>query len=651
MTRRRVDEAWRLAVILVSEVLNPLLLISLALFVSVGYILTLLMPVDVDIWASLLVFSVLLPLIPLSLRAGRLWRQDERSSDRVTWRVLLPLWPLPILIIVFHVQHSIPALNTIAHVDIYFDYVIQAFHGSTPLHNVFVPGYPPTHYWLYFALNAAIVKLTSADVYSVFNLVNLAYLFSGLLWLARTIVELNLAKPRTLRLGILFIFVFGALNATGVLSLLSSLLDGSYLPKDPSVFLLDGADRRLYGVFIKIYNSSGWTPGGAAVLAALFVCVRTLCQRLEMSSLVLLSASGIAALGVMPILIPFIVIVLMKGVALSLFAHWLRSPGRVEAAAQYIRLTGARLNPIALLAWLLASLLLSLPLLHYVDEFTHNLQSGISFSFVDPINVSMTLAANFLLLPLAVLHFAQTLRKPTRIDQFLAFSSVIGLLLVLSLKAPDQNQYKLQYLVAMLLALANLRVAKQWMGRGISKWAAAVRVYTAALIVLALLNSAFNFQFFGRQRVRRLIEVRYEGIHIQSKDDFGGRLSAFYWIRDNTPPDAIVVVAHAYTTTSTLFHQRLNYVKLKQYFFGDSIPAYDKRIKDLHVLYDPNTSSNDFAALVQSMESELPGRPFYAVAKYSDIEPAQMAERGAQRVFDNPGDRVAVYLLNPSQVG
>ena len=53
MKPNRAGIAWRLINITIFDVLNPLLLISLALFVSLGYILTLLMPVDISHWQGL----------------------------------------------------------------------------------------------------------------------------------------------------------------------------------------------------------------------------------------------------------------------------------------------------------------------------------------------------------------------------------------------------------------------------------------------------------------------------------------------------------------------------------------------------------------------------------------------------------------------
>ena len=64
----------RIVTILVIEVLNPLLVMSFALFVSLGYILTLLMPVDISHWQALLLPSTLIPLVWLLAGAYKSWK-------------------------------------------------------------------------------------------------------------------------------------------------------------------------------------------------------------------------------------------------------------------------------------------------------------------------------------------------------------------------------------------------------------------------------------------------------------------------------------------------------------------------------------------------------------------------------------------------
>ncbi len=646
MSRSRVDDVWRLCVIVVVEILNPLLLISLALFVSVGYILTLMLPVNVDIWAGLAVACILLALIPLSLRARRIWRSDPRPLKLYSWRILLPIVPLLPLLLVFIVMLSQPSLTAIAHIDLYFSYVMQVYHSSTPLENIFVPGYPANHYWLFHALIAAIIRLTSLDTFSVFLVLNFVYLTSALLWLARTILALNLAKPRTIYVGIVVIFVFGALNATGPLSNLSHLLADSFEWGNLQDTLLSGADRRLHGIFVKVFHASAMTLGITAFTAALFVCVSILRERLEIMLLVMLSASGIAGLGVMPVATLFIVCVLLAGLALTAILAWRSSSAHLATAVVYIRLTVERLKPHAVSAWLVLSLLLSIPLLRYFDQFTGNFQSGMSFAFLEPTNLSMTFAASALLLPLVGMQIGFAFVNANRLRTYIASCSLLGLIVVLGVQGPDQNQYKLHYLLCMIFALAALLLVEQWSLQRRGARFVALRIYVAGLIALAIVNSAYGLFVVVDAAVRRGGTANFEGIHIRTHDIFDGRKQAFNWIRDNTPMDAVIIVPHKYTTRSLLFHERLNYVSNKYYNFTD-VPAFDKRINELYMLYDPAARGETYDSLIQSMQVELPGRPFYAVVEYSELDPEQMRERGAQQVFNHPENQVAVYLLNP----
>ena len=194
MTRTRSDFALQLISIAVVDILNPLLLISLALFVSVGYILTLIMPVDIDIWAALLWASVLLPLIPLSLRARQRWRVKPPHHESQPWRRLLPALPMLILLPSVVAILGSPTLSTISHADLYFVFVNQLYHGFAPPEHVLLPGFAANHYWLFHAYIAALVRATSTDTYSSLNVLNIIYIFSSLLWLAKTLVALAWAS-------------------------------------------------------------------------------------------------------------------------------------------------------------------------------------------------------------------------------------------------------------------------------------------------------------------------------------------------------------------------------------------------------------------------------------------------------------------------
>ena len=172
MSSGKIDVAWRMLVVAAIEVVNPLLLISLALFCGAGYILTLLLPVDIDMWVAVLWASLLLPLIGLLIRARRLWERAQQEIPPFHWRALIPLLAVAALLPAGYFIYSYPSFRAISHSDLYFVYVSQLFDGFTPPENAVSPGSAALHYWLFHAAVATLVKLTTLDVYSTANLVN-----------------------------------------------------------------------------------------------------------------------------------------------------------------------------------------------------------------------------------------------------------------------------------------------------------------------------------------------------------------------------------------------------------------------------------------------------------------------------------------------
>ncbi len=625
----------------------PLQLIAAALFVSVGYILTLLMPVNIDIWAALLILSILLPLMPLTLRAQRLWRQKQAESLRFSWRCLLPFFPLLVILPPAISLLALPSLDAVAHMDLQFPFISQVFHRESPYESVIVPGTPSNQYWLYFVFVAAIVKVSSLDIYSVWVLANLAFVLATQFWIARTLLALKLARKATLRLGLLILFCFCALNLTGILSVLSHALNGVFDAGRLDLMLLDGADHRLHTVISTVVHGRGLTPGLTAFTAALFLLLNLLRDRFDLSALVQFSAAGLIALAFMPPLAFFIVVGFLGALALTALYSLSNSVDRISAAVAYLRAITVRISPGFILLWILFSLILALPLLKYVDSFSSDIQSSISFILFYPTNIRMVFASSVLLLPIAGLQFVHALRNRRTIQCFLGFSAIIGLSLCLTLSAAFDNQYKFHYVTTMLLAFVTLHsIHDRRAGHAIRS--PVLKAFVNALVVLALLNAVYGSHRFVFQRVAGGRTAQFEDVSaVHSDDTFGGRVPAFQWIRDNSPHDAIVLVAHAYTAKSKLLHERLNYVAKGGKGYSDYILEYDQRIIDLHTFYDPNTSLDQYVYLLESMRTQLPDRPLYAVVMDPELDRETMAQRGAQLVFENPPYGAHVYWLNP----
>ena len=639
MTRTRSDFAWQLISIVVVDILNPLLLISLALFVSVGYILTLIMPVNIDIWAALLWASVLLPLIPLSLRARQRWRLKPSHHESQPWRRLVPALPLLILLPSVVAILGSPTLNTIAHADLYFVFVNQLYHGIAPPEHILLPGFPANHYWLFHAYIAALVRATSSDTYSSLNVLNIIYIFSSLLWLAKTLVALGLGKPRTIYLGVLVLFVFGSVNLTGIVSVLSYVVQGTHESGGLDKMLLPGADRRLHSVYPKVFHASGMTPGVMAFTAALYCCVCTLKTKPKLFTLILVSSCGMASLGAMPVIVVYIVFALLGGAALTALIAHLTANGRSMPAASEVASTIIAIGPAKLVFWFVTSLALSLPLVQYVRDLTYNFQAEMRFAPFNEVNIKMTLAALPLLLPFFILLLLYNVRRRRYDYYFLWISAAVGLIIALGIQLPDFNQYKLYYLLAMLMGFAALLVLREMNRRGDRVLPTLARALLTALLALSFCNLLYAQYHIVDRAVWQYDRVGYHGVSVEANDvnDFGARIPAYYWIRDNSPNNAVVLVSPKYGRHASLFHERLNYVRKEKIL---SLPRTCRSIcpalEELKDFYHSATSTDEYQTILDSMQQQLPGRALYAVVRDDELDAETMAQRGAQRVFQHP---------------
>ena len=254
MKNRPLDNAWRALVGLFTEVLNPLFVIWLALFVCLGYLLTLLMPVRIEHWTALLIATLLLPLAGLFLRFHQLWHAGAYAPLAFDKRALLPLIPLLVFVPLFQAELASPTLQVMNHGDMHVGYVHELLYRATPAQNIFVPGYPANFYWLYHAILAALVDVSDLAPPLVASAVNIIVITSSFYWLSRLLVDLELARPSTLFLGLLIVLVYCSINITGPFSWLASILNDNYHSNSLKILLLPGADRRLESVMNKVLN-------------------------------------------------------------------------------------------------------------------------------------------------------------------------------------------------------------------------------------------------------------------------------------------------------------------------------------------------------------------------------------------------------------
>lgn len=635
--------------ILLVEALNPLFVISIALFVGLGYILTLLMPVDISHWRAVFWFSIVAPLILLMIRARSIWRGAAVEETRFAWRSMLPLLPLLFLAPVFAAELTHPDLQLPGHGDLHIGYSLQLLYGATPIESVFLAGYPANYYWLYHAYVAALVSITSLSVPTIGSMLNLLAILSSLLWIGQTLIELRLARPRTVYLGLLAILVYCSVNMTGIITLLGQIAEEENVLRSLRYMLLDGADRRLHSVLGKALNFGSMGLAIMFFCAAFYACVKLVKRNWSLLVLVLISASGIAGLAMQQMAALYIALVLLGGVLLTGLVSLAGAKSAKSRVMFAWRELQHNVGPAPLFLWLAISIGLSLAQLVYIERFASVNNNKISLRFFNEYNVGMLVAGVALLLPVFLIHSALVLRRGNADERFIQFSCVLGLILISVLGVSDDiksgNQYKGIYFVAILMATSAFFALSR-----LSKSSNRLIRYCAYIVAAAFLLLTFsrivwvNHFFIQKTHIG---QFDYEGRHLVFHEGDSDQMAAYYWIRDHTPKDSIVIYpVQTYRYTNT-FHERMPYVKKKQSTFTVNISAYDERVEQLSQFYSGDTSLSDYRRLLAAMHDELPGRPLYAIVDNSELAPELMAQRSAVPVFAPEGADTYVYKLNP----
>ena len=643
---------WRLIAVLITDVLNPLFVISLALFASVGYVLTLLMPVAIEIWQAVFWVCALLPLMGLLARVYVKWKQDAYIKSGVSWRMALPFIPLLILAPMLYLEFSLPALQVWAHADMRLGYIHQLLYGSTPVENVFAAGHPASYYWLYHAYMAAVAKITSLHPLQAMAIVNIAAIFSGLLWVARTLIILKLARPRTVYLGVAVILVYFAVNITGILTLTAYLADGNAMPRIGNdaalhITVLEGADRRLHNVLTKVFNSSSTALGIAAFSAVFYACVKILKGSIDLLALILVSACGIVMLAMRTDLTLHIA-ALLVGLAVTGVICVIGKADKVGRIRAFWHQASCEVSPAVWLLWLIISLALSIPLLKYILDISAGVP-GLRFDLFNAANLRMIAAAVFLLIPLFALQCVFAAQRRDAAQYFVQIGFLILVLLTSSSLLSNDNQYKGVYLLAALIAVSALFALQRFQRSSRIAWRRAGRALVTAWFILVFLQIIYASYFTWGKAARDTYRgFEYDGAHLNYEgENDDNRAAAYYWIRGNTPVDSIIILPLEAFKWSNLLHERLLYVKAPQFFFTKNIEDYDERVNHLEVFYDEAAAMDDYRAAQESMARNLPGRPLYAVVKDEEVGSDVMRRRGARLVYEDENDGANVYWLNP----
>ncbi len=636
--------------VIVLDVLNPLFAISFALFVGVGYILTLLMPVTIEIWQALLIPCTLVPFAWLLAGARKRAKKSQPDAQQFSWRDFLPM-VVPALVLApgLYAIASSPTVQVLSNPDLHYGYIYQAKNVSTPFENIFVAGYPANYYWLFHAYVAAITQWMAWPPSYSGSILNVQAVFSSFLWIGQTLVLLKLGKPRTWTLGLLIVFVFCSLNATAVLSLLANHADSVYKSNDLRILLLEGAHKHLHSTMSKLANINSTDLGISLFAAALFCCLKILKGEFELRYFVLISACGILGMAASQFATVYIVAAFLGGLVFTAAVYLHKEPKKSQAIMAFWQQFTKRISLKTIVIYVGLSLILSIPLLKYNYDISYNTRHFGGFELFSQKNMGMLWGAFALLLPLYFLQWLFVLRKRDSVVFFIQVSAALGLLLGSGLTVTQNTQHKGVYSLAILIGISALFALQTLLSKDSSRTRFFGKAIAVALFGLIFLRVGYvNLALLNRSQTVDYRGFAYDGNHIVHTVDKAGRFTAYYWIRDNSPTDALVITPLDSFIFANVLAERQFYVKKAQYTYTTGIQDYDRRVRQLSKFYRDDTGPGEYYYMSRNIARHFPDRPIYAVVKDSEVSPEVMAGRDAELVFEHEGDGANVYRLYPS---
>ena len=223
--------------------------------------------------------------------------------------------------------------------------------------------------------------------------------------------------------------MFCSVNITGILSLFTHVINGTYEPNNLRLLVLEGGHKHLHSSLNKLANINSMDLGVSLFAATLYTCIRILKGKIDLRSLVLISACGILGLAAVQLATFYIVVSLLGG--LTLLAAWylLQTSQKRSAVRRFWYQLTNQISPLSVELYLGISLVLSIPLLKYNYDIAYNTRGQNGFELLNQTNLAMLWAAFALLLPLYILQWFFVMRRGNQLSMLLSSMWIAGLVI------------------------------------------------------------------------------------------------------------------------------------------------------------------------------------------------------------------------------
>jgi hypothetical protein len=580
----------------------PVLTFVPIVFGLIGYVLSRITDMTIVMWELVMLASILLCVgVVLATKIPYVTTQSEHNPRAMSWWFVLALIALPMLVMLPGLWALLTdtGVQAITHTDFHASLINQIIHGTFPPVNPQIPDLPIGYYWLYHALIAVPSHLFNIAA----PLISVALIYSSLvmalLYLWLIVEELGFERRQYLVMSTLIMIILFNGNLFGVFHAWEFVVRDGLQFISRRAMVLEG-EPRLYGLWTKYINYNSMPLTMMYFVMGVYGVLRILRGHITIANMTLVSFSIIG--GTIFLFVPGFF--LGATFAPALLVVYVVYRLQTSALSQVVRDVVSDIRQVfaqyTLRTWLL--LIVSLGVLYLVTVVVglHVLSlfpTAGDFSLGSRFNLDSIVGVNYPMIPFLLMGVWLAVWKNDRFSQLMVLATLIGFAMSYVFQLSDNNQYKFVMQTSLYVGLITARVLYYWIYEAVHiGWKRLGYVSMVIIIALIWVNMSLIELGFVQIALDDSQPYQYDGRYINGKNS--DYQAMFHWIRENTPPDTLVIQPlemEAFYTS--LYSERLPYLGVFQFEFSKGIVEYDEREHALGLFYDP------FATLSQRIEA------------------------------------------------
>jgi hypothetical protein len=627
---------------------NPFASIFLIIFAGIGFALSLVISLSIELWSLIFGLSFLICIILFVVKKPNfLFEIDiqwtHRRRDHFV-RYIPYLIFVPGFLIVFSHTYYQMLFEGVLHTS----YTSQILAGVTPPENPFLPGYAPNYYWLYHALLATTANVTRLAPPLLSSILNLLAFISIFAWVKQIIRAMGYSHLHPFLFNMLAIFVVFGVNLFGIVHAMDDILVSGIGNLNDSDMILIG--DRIQTLWFKFLAFTSFPLALAYYAMGIFAAIQIVKGFIRPGIIILLLfslAGGIAfSLGTGL----FSIIVLLPAIALAYGFELVCEPSQSfrSCAASLFQALEIKLSRLDFGLLTVLGLCIALLSLIYYRSATESYRVTGGFSLTDSSNLGMLISAFYPLIPFFIVGAVQAIKTSNRLQIFTTFGAILGCGAAYVSVVRGDNQYKFVLLSAFLICLTIVPVIHH-MIEDTRLFRRLIAIMVLGLVMVNLgyadlirIKNAMEFQQGIISTSQNINLIVYDGPYLVSEREIYQDI--YVWLRDTTNARTIVVMPVEQSALLASISGRLPYVGRRLFSFVTGLPEYTERVDRLKAFFAAETSFDERDQLIAQFLQLDPARPMVLLIPHDTVIPFdQLTALDLQLLFQ--GEEGDIYTL------